>query len=680
MLRIANDKIFDLFFNQLKQHNLNFFIQNWIKENMGGAYFSCQDCQKCTDKNHQKKLQARVKKLIEWNPAFVLKIILKEREAQSENSQVIPYFLNCIDDDLIKFCAQHAPKVAINLALTCGTSISELLPNLLAANEPHYVIQKRQAEQKVNPLELLLARTFPSTRDYMDQMLFGPAGYYAKGAVDFKKDFLTFPSNPKTSKGFCAGFANQLLHLRQKLIALGKIKKTDSFNVLECGAGDGDLCYGILSVIRGMAEVRSDYKELNDTIQYCIVERSTALHERQKNKNAEFKSKTNFLIGDARDLQQVLKISDPTHYMAAVISNELIDVFPSHKVAVKNETMVAEVVLPLISAELLDREFKDSLSAEDVAQLKEKSHNYNKILYSYCQCTINSSKILLSREDFNKLHCIASADVSRTKTFQFTSVFIDVRCFPELDHFIIQNPQIRYKVMTEKWCLVLMGMDAYLKNVKNILIDSGEVITVDYGNVDERMQRCQFRTFMYYGNNQTKFGSNIFDSERGKFIPGDFDITLDVPFTTLVREGERLGLMPVFFGKQFQMLPETNCFSESVVPKTVTAAFVSESKRAEFHACIQENTRLSAHVNLPGRFLGCRFPVTDEELYRDAYHKLTRFYLDFERIKLISDYFSFDALDKIEDFQKILNLILGYILENYFEKSLDTGNVQSYLR
>ena len=149
-----------------------------------------------------------------------------------------------------------------------------------------------------------IADHYLSIYEYINKMCFGPTGYYTTGKVKFMGDFVTHA----TDKGLAAAFAFQLYSSWQKqrnpsdkkhslFKKLFKRKSSDEksspFQVLECGAGNGDLCFNILTIINKMAKQspKSDWGEFQKCIKYNIVEISPALVKRQKEKNKEFKTK-----------------------------------------------------------------------------------------------------------------------------------------------------------------------------------------------------------------------------------------------------------------------------------------------------------------------------------------------------------------------------------------------------
>jgi SAM-dependent MidA family methyltransferase len=138
----------------------------------------------------------------------------------------------------------------------------------------------------------------------MHECLFGEAGYYTSGKVDFKEHFVTYPAKSPVFGWTLAKYAIQLYE---------SMGRPSEFTILEQGSGNGDL-----------AKTMLDYIKLKDPemyakIRYQIEEISLALIERQKEKtqsheNITWKNKS--AVEPGEDLEGL------------IITNELPDAFP----------------------------------------------------------------------------------------------------------------------------------------------------------------------------------------------------------------------------------------------------------------------------------------------------------------------------------------------------------------
>lgn len=564
----------------------------------------------------------------------------------------------------------------------------EQSPHTLESKREGSLSQKRRMDMPVNlstRRQQFLASTFPTIANYTDEMMFGESGYYSKGTVSFSAgtssnsgDFTTFPSHQTVAPAFAAAFAHQLFSIRNNMIAKGQLSYRDRFNVLECGAGNGDLCYHILNIIKKMAAINPSWNDFNEHVRYHIIERSPKLVERQRERNNIFGDKFVIINEDARHLQRALEKTTDSKQMAAVISNELIDVFPPDKVLrADNGSFDVGYVMPFTTRESLlalhnisaeDLRIYCTMDSKIIRSLHPKHEaiaacekyliksNQYKILMGSISNHINHKLIILSSSDFYTLHKIATEQLARSSTpkstdhthFKFEEFQIGSQHVPTVDNYIKRNEIYFEKMPVRSARYISLGMESYLKNVSDVLLPGGEVITVDYGNIDD-LTSNRLRTYK-----DRQIGFDIFK------CPGYIDITLDVPFTTFIRHGKSLGLQPVFFGQQQQLLPaDSSCIPETVVPASVRDQFIAMSEKNTFQACVQRKESKGESKSEPslyatGRFFGAPRLVTDTELFtaHKAELKDIRYYV--EGRSLVNS-----CMKKDDDL--ISQLIMGYL-------------------
>jgi ADP-glucose type glycogen/starch synthase len=164
--------------------------------------------------------------------------------------------------------------------------------------------------------------------EFFQRALYTPKqGYYVSNAVDIHndsvgeqeyKDGRTFPTDSqKPAVG--RALARQLVQLWTKL------NQPEVFHVVEMGAGVGMLAVNILNTIR------EENAGLYQAARYIIVEISPALIEKQK-LNVKQADHQNVIWLNASAFNLPLAGDSIT---GAVISNELIDAFPVHRVVVQ---------------------------------------------------------------------------------------------------------------------------------------------------------------------------------------------------------------------------------------------------------------------------------------------------------------------------------------------------------
>ncbi|MCX9010459.1 MAG: SAM-dependent methyltransferase [Candidatus Methanoperedens sp.] len=151
-----------------------------------------------------------------------------------------------------------------------------------------------------------------SFRDFMEMALYYPAlGYYTsqKDRIGKRGDFYT---SPNVTSIFGEMLGRQL---EEMWCILGE----KEFTVVEMGAGTGLLSQDVLGYLKRN-------KELYEDLDYCIVEKSPAMKEGQRER----------LGGEIRWCNSIRELSGMT---GCVFSNELVDAFPVHLVMMGEELM-----------------------------------------------------------------------------------------------------------------------------------------------------------------------------------------------------------------------------------------------------------------------------------------------------------------------------------------------------
>lgn len=151
-----------------------------------------------------------------------------------------------------------------------------------------------------------------SFRDYMEMALYYPGvGYYneAKVRVGAAGDFYT---SSTLSPVFGAMLGRQV---EQMWDLLGR----GAFTIVEYGAGTGALCAGILAYLQ-------NNPLLYDKLEYCIIEKSPVMREKQ----------TTFL---PEKVSWYNTIHDIPPITGCILSNELVDNFSVHQVVMEDELM-----------------------------------------------------------------------------------------------------------------------------------------------------------------------------------------------------------------------------------------------------------------------------------------------------------------------------------------------------
>ncbi len=153
-------------------------------------------------------------------------------------------------------------------------------------------------------------------RDFMDAALYHPQhGYYRsrREKMGREGDYLT---SPEVSPIFGVLLGRQLREMWQ---AMGEPRR---FDVVEAGAGTGRLCHDILRWARSHAP------GFRGALAYTIAEVSDALAERQRETLAE----------QGCDVRWSADLPDAIE--GCLLSNELLDSFPVHRVSVREGALL----------------------------------------------------------------------------------------------------------------------------------------------------------------------------------------------------------------------------------------------------------------------------------------------------------------------------------------------------
>lgn len=155
-----------------------------------------------------------------------------------------------------------------------------------------------------------------SFHDFMGIALYYPSlGYYEanQNRIGARGDYYTSPVLSSLF-GYMIG---------RQLEEMWGILDKKPFTIVEYGAGTGALCRDILNYLKNNEALYAD-------LQYCIIEKSEAMREIEKTKLTE-------------KVSWYSSINEVSDINGCILSNELLDNFPVHKVVMKDELMEVSV-------------------------------------------------------------------------------------------------------------------------------------------------------------------------------------------------------------------------------------------------------------------------------------------------------------------------------------------------
>lgn len=151
-----------------------------------------------------------------------------------------------------------------------------------------------------------------SFHDFMETALYYPSlGYYdtAQNRIGARGDYYTSPVLSSLFGNMIGRQLEEMWHILAK----------KPFTIIEYGAGTGALCYDVLSYLKKNHALYAD-------VRYCIIERSETMRAIEK---SNLKEKV-FWYDSIEEISEI---------NGCVLSNELLDNFPVHKVIMKDELM-----------------------------------------------------------------------------------------------------------------------------------------------------------------------------------------------------------------------------------------------------------------------------------------------------------------------------------------------------
>ncbi|HIE64556.1 MAG: SAM-dependent methyltransferase [Nitrospira sp.] len=157
---------------------------------------------------------------------------------------------------------------------------------------------------------------------YMEMALYHPRyGYYASPGekIGWKGDYYTSSS---VHPVFGELIAKQVLQMRAVCARGDASNPEEIFTLVEMGAGKGTLCFDILNTIRREAPAVFEH------LDYVIIEESRWLRDKQA------ESLRPIFSGRIRWEEKI-----PSNLVGLVLSNELLDAFPVHRLRVEGESI-----------------------------------------------------------------------------------------------------------------------------------------------------------------------------------------------------------------------------------------------------------------------------------------------------------------------------------------------------
>ena len=134
------------------------------------------------------------------------------------------------------------------------------------------------------------------------------------------------------------------------MVARGELAETDTFSVVEFGAGNGRLARDVLDAVAQAGDEL--WRTFASRLEYRIYETSESLRDRQR---ALLGPAAIVAEGDARRPAETLKRDFPGGVRGLVLTNEVPDAFGVHKVLLTSDGQaLAALVIPRVEPAVCD--------------------------------------------------------------------------------------------------------------------------------------------------------------------------------------------------------------------------------------------------------------------------------------------------------------------------------------
>lgn len=573
-----------------------------------------------------------------------------------------------LNDQMVKKAMATLPLVAFNhLVHRLGFEKHverKDIPYLDLATMPYTGKQNLWDDRRLQELALdkYVLKTFPTVKNYFKQMMYGPSGYYTKGKANFSiETFNTYATDPDLADTLAAAIAYQIFSVWQNLLKNKILKKSDRFNILECGAGNGALCSHIFQIMDAMAKQDPEWKVLADGLHYHIIEISPALIDQQKEKLKSYSKRVSIHAGDASTIAGSLP------KMIFIYSIELLDELEAQAVLINkvNEVVIRQIA-PLISEQNFIVHFSKQFPTLDFKELKKESNGYAKLLpltIGRFKCPLNH--LILSEKTFLKLHEFAVHDEKLNACFTMVPfAVVPSHLDLETTQFLQRNPNY---MQNKRWGDDTRGMGnleiriyPYLQKMQALLMKGGEIMTMDYGDTFYKILE------IYKIVAGAKKGNDIFEK------PGRIDISHEVNLSTIADEGVKVGLNTTFCGTLDQL--KVDAFPDAILSSKQKQEFNKISRAGNFKVILQHR---QFELKYDDKQLAARFNGQSMAVYRS---QLDRQYLDglfsIARLPHIRLYQAAKAIcDKNSDYKSIIIAIKNTDYGMALRKSAAAGSL-----
>lgn len=451
-------------------------------------------------------------------------------------------------------------KQLITLAAATDMSLETVVEQRSSrlSDSEKYILNKIQSRSKV------------TYADYMQMALYDPEyGFYTRQREDNvvgsqKTGTGEFETMPERFTDFGRGVA---LDLFTKWQALGYPK---DFQIIEMGAGQGTLARDILQTIEHQKSNSTEWQHFRDAVRYSIVEISSTLIKKQRERLGNLADQVDWVHGSAIDVKDLFEQKSVT---GVFLSNELPDAFPVHKVCMVGEELrevyvtTENGVLIETEGELSTVQLQNFLKANDIHLAEGESRVINLCALEWID-SMNSALRdgYIMTFDYGLMHSTQQAILDLAPHFRKYGRELTREQFSYFGTEGEGTPFEESVVMIEAMSSEL-GKEKMLEHLADIMNREQAEAPIDV--VTEFIQAKPIQEMQTV---MTDYSSHPLPQA------GNVDITTDADFPSMERYARTLGLEKVFLGTQrayFERYP----FSDKDTLKDLEPTFLDSTSK-----------------------------------------------------------------------------------------------------